>query len=108
MGLPLEDLNVSPEERDENITDQLKQSQESKRVLIVKVSHVGGHKYTGNCIVSASSVPELPGNLCDVISLLTDRSSFFLAAVIHPVRVWDLVRPGHTARRRLDCNEHHH
>ena len=52
MGLPLEDLNVTPEERDENIAEQLKQSAESKRALIVKVSHVGGHKYAGNCIVS--------------------------------------------------------
>jgi hypothetical protein len=60
MGLPLEDLNVSPEERDENITVQLKQSLESKRVLIVKVSRVGGHKYVGDCIVSTSPVPGFP------------------------------------------------
>lgn len=51
FGLPLEDLNVTPEERHENIMEQLKQSSESKRALIVKVSHVGGHKYAGNCIV---------------------------------------------------------
>lgn len=52
MGLPLEDLNVTPEERDENLESQLKQSLESKRALIVKVSHIGGHKYAGNAIVS--------------------------------------------------------
>ncbi|KDR83365.1 hypothetical protein GALMADRAFT_235463 [Galerina marginata CBS 339.88] len=51
MGLPLEDLNVTPEKRDENIAAQLKQSSDSKRALIVKVSHVGGHKYAGNCII---------------------------------------------------------
>lgn len=55
MGLPLEDLNVTPEERDENVAEQLKQSADSKRALIVKVSHVGGHKYAGNCIVSTLS-----------------------------------------------------
>lgn len=52
MGQPLEDLNVTPEERSETIAEQLKQSADSKRALIVKVSHVGGHKYAGNCIVS--------------------------------------------------------
>jgi len=52
MGLPLEDLNVTPEEREENIAAQLKQSAESKRALIIKVSHIGGHKYAGNAIVS--------------------------------------------------------
>jgi len=54
MGLPLEDLNVTPEERAENITAQLKESSDSKRALIIKVSHIGGHKYAGNCIVSLS------------------------------------------------------
>jgi len=54
MGPPLEDLNVTPEEKHQNISAQLKQSSEAKRALIVKVSHVGGHKYAGNCIVSTS------------------------------------------------------
>lgn len=61
MGLPLEDLNVTPEERAETIAEQLKQSAESKRALIVKVSHIGGHKYAGNCIVSVSC-PQTPVN----------------------------------------------
>ncbi|KAG2013927.1 hypothetical protein CC2G_010789 [Coprinopsis cinerea AmutBmut pab1-1] len=52
MGPPLEDLPVTPEEREENIAAQLRESADSKRALIVKVSHVGGHKYAGNCIVS--------------------------------------------------------
>lgn len=52
MGPALEDIDVSPEERDANITAQLKESSETKRALIVKVSHIGGHKYAGNCIVS--------------------------------------------------------
>lgn len=52
MGAPLEDLNVTPEEREENIASQLKESADVKRALILKVSHIGGHKYAGNCIVS--------------------------------------------------------
>ncbi|TFK27062.1 hypothetical protein FA15DRAFT_587075 [Coprinopsis marcescibilis] len=51
MGLALEDLPITPEEREENMTAQLKDSIESKRALIIKVSHVGGHKYAGNCII---------------------------------------------------------
>jgi len=60
MGPPLEDLNVTPEEKHENISAQLKQSSEAKRALIVKVSHVGGHRYAGNCIVSTLQVVEPP------------------------------------------------
>lgn len=52
MGPPFEDLNVIPEEREENIASQLKESADAKRALILKVSHIGGHKYAGNCIVS--------------------------------------------------------
>jgi hypothetical protein len=52
MGAPLEDLDITPEQRDQNLLEQLKESTESKRALILMVSHVGGHKYAGNCIVS--------------------------------------------------------
>ncbi|KIM45829.1 hypothetical protein M413DRAFT_440875 [Hebeloma cylindrosporum] len=55
MGPPLEDLNVTSEEKQQNISAQLKQSSEAKRALIVKVSHVGGHKYAGNCILYTPS-----------------------------------------------------
>ncbi|KAF9057363.1 Sucrase/ferredoxin-like-domain-containing protein [Panaeolus papilionaceus] len=51
MGLPLEDLDATPEMRDDIMKQQMKESAESKRALIVKVSHVGGHKYAGNCII---------------------------------------------------------
>lgn len=60
MGPPLEESNVTPEEREEIIADELRQSTESKRALIVKVSHVGGHKYAGNVIVSVLSPYGLP------------------------------------------------
>jgi hypothetical protein len=51
MGPALEDLRgtIEPEEY---ITRQLKTSSAEKRVLILRSSHVGGHKYAGNCIVS--------------------------------------------------------
>lgn len=52
MGAALEDLDITPEQREQNIAEQLKESTESKRALILMVSHVGGHKYAGNCIVS--------------------------------------------------------
>ncbi|KXN87889.1 Altered inheritance of mitochondria protein 32 [Leucoagaricus sp. SymC.cos] len=50
-GSPLEDLAVTVEQREEIIQTQLKESAISKRALIVKVSHIGGHKYAGNCII---------------------------------------------------------
>ncbi|XP_006459893.1 hypothetical protein AGABI2DRAFT_184400 [Agaricus bisporus var. bisporus H97] len=50
-GSPLEDLNVTAEQREEIIKSQLRESALSKRALVVKVSHVGGHKYAGNCII---------------------------------------------------------
>lgn len=52
MGIPLEDLDIAPEKREENISSQLKEIADVKRALILKVSHTGGHKYAGNCIVS--------------------------------------------------------
>ncbi|KAF5333400.1 hypothetical protein D9611_002199 [Ephemerocybe angulata] len=55
MGAPLEELNVTPEQREENIALQLKESTESKRALILMVSHVGGHKYAGNVIIYTPS-----------------------------------------------------
>jgi len=51
-GSPLEDLTLTAEQREEIIQTQLKESAVSKRALIVKVSHIGGHKYAGNCIVA--------------------------------------------------------
>ncbi|KAF8803860.1 hypothetical protein BYT27DRAFT_7195197 [Phlegmacium glaucopus] len=55
MGPPLEDLNLTPEESEENISSQLKECAEVKRALILKVSHIGGHKYAGNCIIYTPS-----------------------------------------------------
>lgn len=50
-GSPLEDLTLTAEQRGDIIQTQLKESAVSKRALIVKVSHIGGHKYAGNCII---------------------------------------------------------
>ncbi|KAH6914840.1 Sucrase/ferredoxin-like-domain-containing protein [Coprinopsis sp. MPI-PUGE-AT-0042] len=55
MGPPLEDLPITDVAREQNMATQLKESTESKRALIVKVSHVGGHKYAGNCIIYTPS-----------------------------------------------------
>ena len=52
---PLEDLAGTPEEKDAEILRQLKAHDaatcETKRALILKTSHIGGHKFAGNCIV---------------------------------------------------------
>ncbi|KAG5718007.1 Actin patches distal protein 1, partial [Termitomyces sp. T112] len=51
MGTPLEDLQGTHEERQETISKELKNSAEEKRALILKTSHIGGHKFAGNCII---------------------------------------------------------
>ncbi|KAF9008704.1 Sucrase/ferredoxin-like-domain-containing protein [Cyathus striatus] len=55
FGSPLEDLNCSQEELQETVNGQLKHSAEAKRALIIMTSHVGGHKYAGNCIIYTPS-----------------------------------------------------
>jgi len=54
LSFPLENSNATPEERENTIAQELQASMSSKRVLIVKVSHIGGHKYAGNVIVNQS------------------------------------------------------
>ncbi|KAG6880074.1 hypothetical protein C0992_006886 [Termitomyces sp. T32_za158] len=51
MGTPLEDLEGTCEERQETIAKELKSSAAEKRVLILKTSHITGHKFAGNCII---------------------------------------------------------
>ncbi|KAF5387799.1 hypothetical protein D9615_000185 [Tricholomella constricta] len=51
MGTPLEDLQGTPEETQQHIEKELRISAQEKRALILKTSHVGGHKYAGNCII---------------------------------------------------------
>ncbi|KIY49589.1 hypothetical protein FISHEDRAFT_65516 [Fistulina hepatica ATCC 64428] len=51
LGSNLESFTGSVEEKDRQITEQLKGVREEKRALILKNSHVGGHKFAGNCII---------------------------------------------------------
>lgn len=61
-GSALEDLeNRTPSERVNILAEQLKENAASKRALILKVSHFGGHKYAGNAVVSYSSVINVLG-----------------------------------------------
>jgi hypothetical protein len=46
----------TPQERERILAEQLKESALSKRALILKVSHIGGHKYAGNAVVSHSPI----------------------------------------------------
>lgn len=52
MDEPLEDFVGSPEEQEENIIRRLQKLQDAKKALIIRNSHIGGHRYAGNCIVS--------------------------------------------------------
>ena len=57
---PLEELTGTPEEKDVEILRQLKARDaatcEVRRALILKTSHIGGHKFAGNCIVRLFSL----------------------------------------------------
>lgn len=64
FGPPLEDFSGTPEERDAELLRRLKthdaQTCDFKRALILKSSHVGGHKFAGNCIVRLLASPSNP------------------------------------------------
>lgn len=57
-GPPLEDLEGTAEEKDAEYLRLLKSYDshsptcDTKRALILMCSHIGGHKFAGNCIVS--------------------------------------------------------
>ena len=68
-GPPLEDLAArTPEERVKEVMKQLKaqdaQTAETKRALILRCSHIGGHKFAGNCIVRTCRL--YIDNSCDI------------------------------------------
>ena len=53
---PIEDIPGSAEEREKAVFDRLKDISADdgshKKALIIYISHMGGHKYAGNVIVS--------------------------------------------------------
>jgi len=49
--IPKSNMDTENVARKTTIAHRLKESASSKRALIVKVSHIGGHKYAGNAIV---------------------------------------------------------
>lgn len=51
MGPPLENLRTTPEETEKHLSKELQSSAEEKRALILQTSHIGGHRYAGNCII---------------------------------------------------------
>ncbi|KAJ6558023.1 Sucrase/ferredoxin-like-domain-containing protein [Mycena capillaripes] len=56
---PLEKFPGTTEEKDAHVTQTLKTLQTAKKALILFNSHMGGHRYAGNCIIytpSGSSV----------------------------------------------------
>lgn len=50
-GPPLEKFQGTPFEKEEHVLETLKKLPDAKRALVLMNSHVGGHKYVGNCIV---------------------------------------------------------
>jgi hypothetical protein len=48
---PLESFAGTPEEKARYITDELMALPAAKKALILRNSHMGGHKYAGNCII---------------------------------------------------------
>lgn len=58
FGAPLEDLKGTVDEREEAVLAQLKalDALDTKRALILCSSHIGGHKFAGNCIVCPHSI----------------------------------------------------
>jgi hypothetical protein len=52
MGQALEEIDGTDEERDKIMADKLREASEGaqhdqKMALILKISHIGGHKYAG-------------------------------------------------------------
>lgn len=50
----IEDYSGTDEEREQEFLNQLQtlaDSTDPKKVLILKTSHIGGHKYSGNVVV---------------------------------------------------------
>jgi hypothetical protein len=50
---PLEKFAGTTEEKDAHVVHTLKRLQTAKKALILFNSHMGGHRYAGNCIVSS-------------------------------------------------------
>lgn len=61
----IEDIQGTTEERDAVVEERLKklcdQSAETKRALIIYCSHIGGHKFAGNVIVSDAMTQTVAG-----------------------------------------------
>lgn len=55
VGPPLEAFGGTKEEQDAEILSQLKALPDHRKALILRNSHIGGHKFSGNAIVSISS-----------------------------------------------------
>jgi len=57
-GPPLEDFNAAEDEKEAEMFRRLQELDDlPKKALILKTSHIGGHKYAGNVIVSARAPP---------------------------------------------------
>ncbi|KAF5369867.1 hypothetical protein D9758_001271 [Tetrapyrgos nigripes] len=51
MGVPLEEYQGTEEEQQEFVMKQLQELPGQQKALIIRNSHMGGHRYAGNCII---------------------------------------------------------
>ena len=106
---PLESIKGTPEERESEILRQLQlldpQTAENKRALIIRNSHIGGHKFAGNCIVSFFFVGR---------NLILDKSnqgadeSEWNCLDLYPARSSYMVWASYTSQCRTYRERHHH
>lgn len=76
-GPSLEDIEGTDEDREKEVVRRLQtiaDSKDHKKVLILKNSHVGGHKFAGNVVVSSTLIARLDR---------PDRRFFFLQRFTH-------------------------
>ena len=93
-GLPLEDIEGTEEDRENEFLRRLQavaDSDDPKKVLILKNSHIGGHKYSGNVVVSFRYI----------IRVLDDITSS--AQDLHTSRIGGMVWSRITTRDTCSC-----
>lgn len=77
-GPSLEDIKGPDEDREEEFLRRLQtiaDSNEPKKALILKTSHIGGHKYSGNVVVSLRYVWDLTCSAPFPVQIYTPQGS---------------------------------
>lgn len=94
LGPSLEEFSGTPEEKDEHIGQQLKAVSAEKKVLILRNSHMGGHKFAGNCIVG-------------FYIIMISPKAYHNCTDLHTTRFERVVRPCYSSRSGVHRHQHH-